>query len=122
MIPVARIVTEDKVLWKKAVFVEDIQDLPSAQSEDRCSECDAWNQYIHYPRTQQWIPCSERLPSENESFYVLCCDKYGEIMIGHVFVCNDGETSYSAENEHEYMYDCVAWMPLPKPWEGEQDA
>lgn len=28
MIPVARIVTEDKVLWRKAVFVEDIEALP----------------------------------------------------------------------------------------------
>ena len=65
-----------------------------------------------------WIPCSERLPGKDESFYVLCCDKYGEIMIGNVFECYDGETPYSAESEHEYMYDCVAWMPLPKPWEG----
>lgn len=33
MIPVARIVTEDKVLWRKAVFVEDIEVLPPAQPE-----------------------------------------------------------------------------------------
>ena len=31
MIPVARIVTEDKVIWRKAVFVEDIEALPPAQ-------------------------------------------------------------------------------------------
>ena len=71
---------------------------------------------------QRWIPCSERLPGKDESFYVLCCDKYGEIMIGNVFECYDGETPYSAESEHEYMYDCVAWMPLPTPYrEGGQD-
>lgn len=74
------------------------------------------------PSADRWISCSERLPGEDESFYVLCCDKYGEIMIGHVFACNDGETPYSAESEYEYMYDCVAWQPLPTPYrEGGQD-
>ena len=95
--------------------------LAAAQPEDRCSECDAWNQYIHYPRTQQWIPCKERIPTEGEPFYVLCCDKYGGIIIGHISAGNDGKTPYLAENEYEYMYDCKAWMPLPKPWKREQD-
>lgn len=82
----------------------------------------AWKEYIEAlpPAQPEWIPCSERLPGKDESFYVLCCDKYGEIMIGNVFECYDGETPYSAESEHEYMYDCVAWMPLPEPWKGEQ--
>lgn len=31
-IPVARIVTENKVLWRKAVFVEDIEALPSVDA------------------------------------------------------------------------------------------
>lgn len=68
-----------------------------------------------------WIPCSERLPGEDESFYVLCCDKYGEIMIGNVFECDEGETPYSAESENEYMYDCVAWMPLPEQYEEQTE-
>jgi len=86
------------------------------------------NRFIHLVRDMApsaqpgWIPCDERLPGKDESFYVLCCDKYGEIMIGNVFECYDGETPYSAESEHEYMYDCVAWMPLPTPYrEGGQD-
>ena len=70
----------------------------------------------------KWIPCKERIPTEGEPFYVLCCDKYGGIMIGHVSACNDGKTPYLAENEYEYMYDCIAWMPLPTPCrEGRQD-
>lgn len=82
---------------------------------------EAHRMLVQLPSAQPWwIPCSERLPGKDESFYVLCCDKYGEIMIGNVFECYDGETPYSAESEHEYMYDCVAWMPLPEPWKGEQ--
>ena len=38
MIPIARIVTEDKVLWRKAVFVEDIEKLPSVQPERKKGE------------------------------------------------------------------------------------
>lgn len=63
---------------------------------------------------KQWIPCSEteRLP-ENE---VLCCDVHQTLMIGYVFASEKNNTGYSAESECEYMYDCVAWMPLPKPY------
>lgn len=85
-------------------------------------ECDLDKVPSVTPKQPGWIPCNERLPGKDESFYVLCCDKYGEIMIGNVFECYDGETPYSAESENEYMYDCVAWMPLPTPYrEGRQD-
>lgn len=41
MIPVARIVTEDKVIWRKAVFIEDIESLPSVDAVPviRCKDC-----------------------------------------------------------------------------------
>ena len=40
-IPVARIVTEDKVIWRKAVFVEDIEALPPVDAVPvvRCKDC-----------------------------------------------------------------------------------
>ena len=61
----------------------------------------------------EWIPCSERLPEE---FYVLCCDNHGEMIIANLFACDDSDTGFSAEREDCYMYNCVAWMPLPKPY------
>ena len=66
---------------------------------------------------QQWIPCSERLPEE---FYVLCCDNHGEMLIANLFECDDSDTGFSAESEDCYMYNCVAWMPLPEPYKGEE--
>lgn len=74
-----------------------VEQLPSAQQELR------------------WIPCSERLPEE---FYVLCCDNYGEMLIANPFECDDSDTGFSAESEDCYMYNCVAWMPLPEPYKG----
>ena len=58
-----------------------------------------------------WIACSERLPEE---YTVLCCDKYGEIMVGHPYFDEASNTNYSAESDNEMIYNCVAWQPLPE--------
>ena len=47
-----------------------------------------------------WIPCSERLPEE---YTVLCCDKYGEMIIGHPYFDEVSDTNYSAESDNEMM-------------------
>lgn len=64
---------------------------------------------------QQWIPCSETedLP-EHE---VLCCDKYGEELIGWLSYSDD---QWLCESECEIMYDPIAWRELPEPWRGEE--
>ena len=69
-------------------------------------------------RPQEWIPCSERLPKEYE---VLCCDIYGNCIVGHPFADDSVNTGFCAESEGELLYECVAWMPLPKPWKGADD-
>ena len=70
----------------------------------------------------EWIPTSERLPSDNEPYEVLCCDIHGEIMIGHPFEDECSECGYSAESEFYEIYECIAWQPLPEPYkEGGKD-
>ena len=116
-----------------------LHQLPSAQPEDKCGECDAWNQYKNYPR-QQWIPCSERLPSEEERkewinknlngigyLYPCLVTRYSKInpdrtknnpyVAKHYF---DGEDFVNNGEEvcTEYI---IAWMPLPEPWKGYVD-
>ena len=66
---------------------------------------------------QIWIPCSERLPEEE----VLCCDIQNNIMLGYVFVDIKSDSGFSAENENCFMYECVAWMPLPEPYKAESE-
>ena len=60
-----------------------------------------------------WIPCSERLPEE---YTVLCCDKCGEMIVGHPYFDEVSNTNYSTESDNEMMYNCVAWQPLPEPF------
>ena len=57
-----------------------------------------------YERTKSaWIPCSERLPEDGRYL----CD-YGD--------CIDfGRMT----NGKWYVDGVIAWMPLPKPWEGD---
>ena len=66
----------------------------------------------------QWIPCSERLPSEGEN--VLLCDtRFGNVAIGRLIRYN---TSCCWEVDHWYcdFEDWQAWMPLPEPWRREE--
>ena len=59
-----------------------------------------------------WIECeSGKLPDKE----VICCDVCGEIIIGYIHETYESEqTGFSAENSHEYMYNCVKWMEKPK--------
>ena len=79
-------------------IIQKILDLPSAQPEP------------------QWIPCSETedLP-EHE---VLCCDKYGEELIGWLYYEDD---QWICESDGEMMYDPIAWREKPEPWRGDAD-
>lgn len=60
----------------------------------------------------QWIPVSERLPEGS----VLCCDRVGNIMIGCIFDDAGSDSGYSAVSESDFLYEVVAWMPLPEPY------
>lgn len=58
----------------------------------------------------KWIPCNERMPKGT----VLCCDDRGNMLVG--LLCKD-EAGYMAYGDDgQEMYNCVAWMPLPKPY------
>lgn len=65
-----------------------------------------------------WIACSDGLPEE---YTVLCCDKYGEMIVGHPYFDEVSDTNYSSESDNEMMYNCIAWQPLPEPYKESED-
>lgn len=98
--------------------IDAVNSLPSAQPEDKCGECDAWNQYKNYTRQpeQRWIPVSERLPEDGTDILVTYVDEEET----RIIPVNYGRGTW---------FDCIfdraldslkvtAWMPLPEPyWE-----
>ena len=58
---------------------------------------------------QQWIPCSETddLPDHE----VLCCDRYGEELIGWLLYSDD---QWLCESDGATMYDPIAWCEKPE--------
>ena len=101
-----------------------IELLPSAQQEDKCGECDAWNQYKNYPR-KQWIPCNGRLPEAEKKRYWVCTDTEYQCecrWTNNRFGMGEfDEWGWSIFDIPKHSH-VVAWMPLPEPYKEEDDA
>ena len=68
----------------------------------------------------KWIPCAEKLPKDGEQ--VLTCDKTGYMALleqyrGHWNCFVDPDGYLNTNNEMQV----VAWMPLPEPYNAEED-
>ena len=64
----------------------------------------------------EWIPCSERLPKLGEKVLVYTSKTcFTQVFKG---IYSD-PTRWHWENNS--LKKVVAWMPLPKPWEGADD-
>lgn len=69
----------------------------------------------------EWIPCSERLPSERGDYLVTfpLCD--GEPCV-YMLSFNKGKFYETDDEWGDVQYvDVTAWMPLPEPWKGASD-
>lgn len=65
-------------------------------------------------RPQEWIPCSERLPSEfSDDERVLATTEVDELGVIIMPI-------YDVKSWYRKGY-ISAWMPLPKPWKGADD-
>lgn len=62
---------------------------------------------------QHWIPCGEKVDLVHE---VLCCDKDGRELIGHLSYCAD---QWMCTTDRDMLFYVEAWMPLPEPYKGE---
>ena len=95
------------------IFVQNMSDidrqtilaLPSAQPE------------------QQWIPCIERPPEDDNVYFVTVHPDY--IVPGGLSVDTlhwyDGKWWFDYYGQPaEFTDPIIAWMPLPEPWKGEE--
>ena len=78
--------------------------------EYKVRKSNAFRMAIEALKQNQWIPCEERLPEENGNYLVTAIWKgKPEVDMDYFqFLCQ----------WDDYKDTVVAWMPLPKPYEG----
>ncbi|MGN0422845.1 MAG: DUF551 domain-containing protein [Lachnospiraceae bacterium] len=72
------------------------------------------------PKVGEWIPCSERLPEEEQEVLLQFEDN---MAVGFYFVeggCFDGTTNWYGLADNDSYTDCdskpIAWQPLPESY------
>ena len=108
------------------ICIEKIKNLPityDAETVQRCIEVVSNAQTVD--AEPHWIPCSERLPEAPFGCLVTVEDE--EPMTGALFpnllpyfVGWDGEQWNDGDGE-QCPFEVLAWMPLPKPYEGDKE-
>ena len=74
-------------------------------------------------RPQGWIPCNERMPSEKDYIgdVVIWCTDKSIVGVGWYY---ESTKSWATIDDTfpPILGEVIAWMPLPKPWGGTDDA
>lgn len=82
------------------------------RSED--IEC-IWKKMDTLKMPYEWIPCSEKLPSDSD--YYLVTDTYGDVSV----IWFAHEKDYYGKSEwRETEDEILAWMPLPPAYKGDE--
>ena len=75
---------------------------------------------VDIPSAQQWIPCSERLPEDEQP--ILFSTTTGRVHQGRFHMDNSINRWYSSlDKMRAYNNTVNAWMPLPEPYERRQE-
>lgn len=74
------------------------------------------------PKIGEWILCSERLPEVPEDTDDKDCPEFNVMIKGASIATT---LKYSPDgawfDDLGQVYEVIVWMPLPEPWEGEND-
>ncbi|MBQ5474608.1 MAG: DUF551 domain-containing protein [Lachnospiraceae bacterium] len=97
------------------VDTEEIKGFAYRILEDRLMEI------LSADRPQGWIPCSERLPANDDWVIISVLDEVGDTPYRYSDFGWYLEAAKCWIVESEQRTDVVAWMPLPKPWKGADD-
>lgn len=66
----------------------------------------------------EWIPCSERLPSESDYYLVTNINAFEEKEVCVIWFAHKTDYGVSEWRETTDEDTILAWMPLPKPYKG----
>ena len=101
--------------WNR-VIRQTLKDMKEEQPEPSMEQCACC--VLSKPE-QMWIPCSERLPEEEQTVLVTCSDG-GVYIYDRLKACDYeyDDMRFWEDNMGCYqpMEDVIAWMPLPEPY------
>lgn len=122
------VLSNDCISRQEALDALGEEPLVWTDSEGEIAERNQWRMDVAaikaVPSAQHWIPCSERKPPDEIDPYTM---DYKLYVCSCVFGVSKDVRTYKYGNGHfwngpgimdEYV---VAWMPLPKPWEGDKN-
>lgn len=103
--------TLEKILHEIEETVERYKNNANFETVDICYGMNIAKKIIknHLSNNDGWIPVD---PNNIPYKEVLCCDEYGEQLIGYLSKTEDG---WICESEECTMYYVVGWMPKPEP-------
>ena len=104
------------------VFEEMIARQPQVETDTNVGSRREWYQrgYQDGLNADRWIPVEERLPEEENEYYLVCTENKYICTCAwtkkgwNTLKCSDG--TYSTENEIKTI---IAWQPLPQPYKKE---
>jgi hypothetical protein len=117
---------KDDTISKKAAIDALIDEYHGMISDESMKIYQIINWLSELPPAQQWIPCSERLPEVDRSVLVQLSDDFYDpiqVMTLDISKCEGASFCWRTQEMgiNFDMDDVVAWMPLPKPYEGGKD-
>ena len=128
------------MISRKAVMKE-FSDFVRKSNNSDFAPTPTWNDAVSLvgsmPSAQpHWIPCSERLPEENDDYWVTADPRYvpqnykstdlvswheGKWLMADYFVLDGEKRKMPTYKVMEVNVPIIAWMPLPEPYGGESD-
>lgn len=117
-------------LISRQAAIDAIKDLPNCPNgySDTYDKARIIGVLEDLPSTHQWIPVTERLPEHDGRYLVtwLYLNKKSVTTAWHGKAWwreNDEPRFYASEGEfgNILLRNVTAWMPLPEPYEGEED-
>ena len=103
--------------------ISNIETIAMKETVKSYAESNGLLDHMHYATSEnemKWIPCSDRLPDKDGSYLIQ--NDFGRIKcLNYADGWNCTRDYLSGEIYREYeLHSVVAWMPLPKAYEGEK--
>lgn len=118
-----RLLKESDVLRAVDERIEDLSKSPVfLRKNGRIDVLGIKNYILAIPSADKWIPCSERLPSENDYIgdLVIWCTDRSIVGVGWYYESTESWATID-DTFSPILGEVVAWMPLPEPYKGEDD-